>query len=54
MAPFTVYKAIITSLEKWSENPTASFEPYVRMRQAYPAGEQSEGGIKRADVQDRY
>lgn len=32
-----VYKQIISSLENWTENPTASVEPYMAMRSAYPA-----------------
>lgn len=35
--PVVVYRQIISSLEKWSENPTASVEPYMAMRHAYPA-----------------
>lgn len=35
--PVVVYRWIISSLENWSENPTASVEPYMAMRRAYPA-----------------
>ena len=35
--PVVVYKQIISSLENWTENPTASVEPYTAMRRAYPA-----------------
>ena len=35
--PVVVYKQIISSLENWTENPTASVEPYMAMRSAYPA-----------------
>ena len=36
--PLAVYKDIVSSLEKWSENPDASCEPYAAMRRAYPSG----------------
>ncbi|XP_029209578.2 uncharacterized protein LOC114973339 isoform X2 [Acropora millepora] len=49
--PFLVYKAIISSLEKWGENPTASSEPYVSMRRAYPAGQLSESATKEGVVE---
>lgn len=52
--PFLVYKAIISSLEKWGENPTASSEPYVSMRRAYPAGQLSESATKEGVVEQRY
>ncbi|XP_068746754.1 uncharacterized protein [Montipora capricornis] len=48
--PFLVYKAIISSLEKWEENPTASSEPYVSMRRAYPGGQLSEADTKKEVV----
>ena len=37
--PVVVYRQIISSLEKWGENPTASCEPYAAMRRAYPANQ---------------
>ena len=43
--PMAVFKQIVTSLEKWVENPTASVEPYMAMRRAYP-GNQSDASCK--------
>ena len=51
--PFSVYKGIVSSLEKWTENPTASYEPYVTMRRTYPGGEQSDTGNKKEVVNER-
>ena len=52
--PLTVYRKIVSSLENWGENPAASCEPYVAMRRAYPAGQQSETSIKVEDSVIRY
>ena len=41
MPPLAVFRQIVSSLEKWIENPTASVEPYMAMRRAYP-GNQSD------------
>ena len=48
-----MYKEIVSSLEKWSENPAASCEPYAAMRRAYPAG-QSDVANKNDVSSDRY
>ncbi|KAJ7389899.1 testis- and ovary-specific PAZ domain-containing protein 1 [Desmophyllum pertusum] len=37
--PVAVYRQIVSSLEKWVENPVASCEPYAAMRRAYPVNQ---------------
>lgn len=47
-----MYKEIVSSLEKWIEDPEASTEPYIAMRRAYPSG-QSHAANKNEASSDR-
>ena len=50
--PMAVYREMVSSLEKWTENPTASCEVYYSMRQAYSSG-QADSGAKKEVVSSR-